>query len=1105
MGIALLLALSSLSGIGAVAQEKPDIQALMNRTVGQTVFYAPAPRRMAIAAAAGLESAPSATRSGGAVEQREIQDSDVFKIGPQGSKLLYVLNNYRGLQAIRFSEKDGKLIADLVGREEATGNYPADMYYVPSTKKLLVLERIYFDRQNGAYSEDQSRIVVYDVSKPEKPTKVDQIPFKGDLSDSRIVGDVLYVGSKVTPNWYQRNSNETAKGYVTSFDLSGKSVTQINQLEFSAPLTYRENMNIIEVPQKDGGFKYYLAAVTQAWRTDWREPTRNFVELVDITDPKGQIHSVMRVPAKGEIQKRSQLILKDQALIVVSNYAGPTPAGGSQWSRIQRVAVETFLLPQGKDKTIDTAEAEYRKLWREREIRNLGPLSEDELKNQTVTIDSDPDSGLKGVFVKNDKGVLEKPFPDFFDSRGDTTGLSAVLKDVRVDGDLMYVSWVPANRIDPVDLYKLDKIETAGPTYLNRTQFDGWIERSIPLTYKGRQFLLALGYIIPSDSQRQTRKFQAILFEMVTKRGKIQPEIVSQIALSESGGYSNFNQADKLVEVKFSAEGQGQVLFSQSTYAGKKWVSGGKLVHFDLSQADSDAEKVFSEGAFLEGSGGYLRRIFNNPETGRINSFSDLALATYAPMAARADKSGFVKAASFLELARNIRAYVVAGTKTKARGIQIVTSGNSWFDYSQESKTELRFVGLDQADAEVHETMQRLELQGAYSSHVLLSETQLVVTTTQSEYKDDQYIETRRVYRVDVGAKTPKVLDSPVTWVTDNDMYSGFWRGMYRHNRANEILKVSDKEIIVQAGQSLRQIQFAKGAMQVHAYTLPAGTADKPREETSALMLDNKLYLFVSESNGQEDPSGYTQNFLIPLTLKDGKAVLGTAINIPGRPLGLSGNKLVTSDEWAVDSVEQTRKAMQGQTWTEWIHINRRGLLSLEMQATQAVLRDIDAANQNVTQTWTPLADGSFISVINPSTNNGYGYGYYGYDSHSTHEMHFLSVNSDFKFAKEVRALPLSTSAPQNVNAVHPSAKNPGQLIAVLTSWTGLRLVQWDPKALRPESVPVTDDPAQEGCEAFLHPGMNWWYSDYTVSYSPKGDVLQLPLGLAGVKTVYVK
>lgn len=67
-------------------------------------------------------------------------------------------------------------------------------------------------------------------------------------------------------------------------------------------------------------------------------------------------------------------------------------------------------------------------------------------------------------------------------------------------------------------------------------------------------------------------------------------------------------------------------------------------------------------------------------------------------------------------------------------------------------------------------------------------------------------------------------------------------------------------------------------------------------------------------------------------------------------------------------------------------------------------------------------------------------------------------------------------------------------------------LLQWDLTNKRPETVPLADSAAAtSGCEAYLSPGMGWWYTDYTVGYSPTGDVLTLPLGLAGVKTVYVK
>src|SRR3712207_8482362 len=49
------------------------------------------------------------------------------------------------------------------------------------------------------------------------------------------------------------------------------------------------------------------------------------------------------------------------------------------------------------------------------------------------------------------------PYTTLFRSVGDTNGLHASLQDVRVSADLLYAFWVPANNIDPFDLFDISE------------------------------------------------------------------------------------------------------------------------------------------------------------------------------------------------------------------------------------------------------------------------------------------------------------------------------------------------------------------------------------------------------------------------------------------------------------------------------------------------------------------------------------------------------------------------------------------------------------------------------------------------------------------------
>ena len=70
---------------------------------------------------------------------------------------------------------------------------------------------------------------------------------------------------------------------------------------------------------------------------------------------------------------------------------------------------------------------------------------------------ADAETGLKGRFVKqvatSGATALTKPLADSTVTVGNTQGLSASLQDVRFHDGLLYVYWVPANNIDPLDLF----------------------------------------------------------------------------------------------------------------------------------------------------------------------------------------------------------------------------------------------------------------------------------------------------------------------------------------------------------------------------------------------------------------------------------------------------------------------------------------------------------------------------------------------------------------------------------------------------------------------------------------------------------------------------
>ncbi len=134
---------------------------------------------------------------------REIEEADIIKI--DGTNL-YILNRYRGLFVCDISQPDNP---SVTGQVSVIGN-PVEMYIRENLAYVIVS-----DLNSGVYpllgaadsalssaSEPGSRIDVLDISDKTKPKIADSFNLEGEVTDSRIVGDILYVVSSESSYYY---------------------------------------------------------------------------------------------------------------------------------------------------------------------------------------------------------------------------------------------------------------------------------------------------------------------------------------------------------------------------------------------------------------------------------------------------------------------------------------------------------------------------------------------------------------------------------------------------------------------------------------------------------------------------------------------------------------------------------------------------------------------------------------------------------------------------------------------------------------------------------------------------------------------------------------
>jgi hypothetical protein len=184
----------------------------------------------------GASPQPSGAPGAGA---RAVEESDVYRL--DGSTL-YVLNGFRGLQVVDLASLDAPA---LVARVPATGR-PVELYLRGGVAFFAVSDAFswFWAADAGAVRPTaSSQLWAVDVSRPAAPAVLAQLDLEGSVTDTRLVGDVLYVVSRkyawqdfaVTGGSAGTGGAASDLVYVASFDLSDpRSPRAVARLDFPA-------------------------------------------------------------------------------------------------------------------------------------------------------------------------------------------------------------------------------------------------------------------------------------------------------------------------------------------------------------------------------------------------------------------------------------------------------------------------------------------------------------------------------------------------------------------------------------------------------------------------------------------------------------------------------------------------------------------------------------------------------------------------------------------------------------------------------------------------------------------------------------------------------
>ncbi|NUQ76634.1 MAG: beta-propeller domain-containing protein, partial [Polyangiaceae bacterium] len=268
----------------------------------------------------GGEPAPAA----GDDAERAIEEADIIQV--VGNRL-YALSQYSGLSVIDVSVND-KLT--LLGRYQASG-VPFEMYYRDGIVYAMFSSwgQYVFDEAQNQWSWVQSsRIEALNVADPANIQSMGSFDLPGSISDSRIVGDVLY--AVTYENGFCWGCQESPNTTITSLQIaSPTNIGVVDQLSYidSDPYGYGWKKSVSVTPER-----MYIAGI------EWngQGEGHSTIQVVDISDPGGDLVAGAFVEAKGQIESRWQMDEKDGVLRVVSQ-------PGIWWSSAMP-AVQTFTV-----------------------------------------------------------------------------------------------------------------------------------------------------------------------------------------------------------------------------------------------------------------------------------------------------------------------------------------------------------------------------------------------------------------------------------------------------------------------------------------------------------------------------------------------------------------------------------------------------------------------------------------------------------------------------------------------------------------------------------------------------------------------------------------
>ena len=282
------------------------IVAIFTRDQGQSDFVSAFPRGSGWFYRGGPEGYPVPVDTDGDKDTRAIEEGDMVKID---GTTLFVLNQYRGLQLIDISDSSRPSLLSTV----PIYGHPVELYVRDGNAYVVVANYFhcwYSPLKAETESFQGSRISVVDVRNTKAPEIMGGIDIKGFITDTRIVGSILYVVSHTDSYYYYDDPSGAAnQTVITSISVADPAQVKILQ-ELSFPVTGGFYENNVHVTADKIFLSQYRSGYAN-WDGNWVQKDASDITIIDIADVTGIIKKGATFSAPGVVSNRWQMDFYD--------------------------------------------------------------------------------------------------------------------------------------------------------------------------------------------------------------------------------------------------------------------------------------------------------------------------------------------------------------------------------------------------------------------------------------------------------------------------------------------------------------------------------------------------------------------------------------------------------------------------------------------------------------------------------------------------------------------------------------------------------------------------------------------------------------------------